>query len=182
MASAFTRLYSFTRSFLSGKSRTNNRLLGKSRLTSRTETKVTKRTPDVRTYSTVTKHYVHVPENADITIHAATSPRRRLAPKSGTPKTLTVRVIANGNAQPENSKSQLQGRVFGVGGDAEGNTVFTQYKKCSFGAQDIQPATSGRGVQSGVVDVYAPIDIASCNILGDCQAQIIAATEQQLNI
>jgi hypothetical protein len=131
---------------------------------------------------TVTKHSVHVPENADITIHAETSPRRRLAPKSGTPKTLTVRVIANGNAQPQNSKSQLQGRVFGVGGDAEDNTVFTQYKKCSFGAQDIQPATSGNGVQSGVVDVNAPIDIASCNILGDCQDQIIAATERQLGI
>ncbi len=109
---------------------------------------------------TVTKHSVHVPENAAITVHAETSPRRRLAPKSGTPKTLTVRVIANGNSQPQNSKSQLQGRVFGVGGDAEDNTVFTQYKKCSFGAQDIQPATSGNGMQSGVVDVNAPIDIA----------------------
>jgi hypothetical protein len=29
-------------------------------------------------------------------------------------------------------------------------------------------------------DVNAPINIASCNILGDCQDQIIAATESQL--
>jgi hypothetical protein len=131
---------------------------------------------------TVTKHSVHVPENADITIHAETSQRRRLSPKSGTPKTLTVRVIANGNARPQESKSQLRARVFGVGPDAQDNTVFTQYKKCSFGALDIQPATSGNGVRSGVVDVNAPIDIASCNILGDCQYQVIAATERQLNI
>jgi hypothetical protein len=130
----------------------------------------------------VTKQSVLVPENADIKVHAETSPRRRLAPKSGTPKTLTVRIIANGNAQPQETKSQLQGRVFGVGTDAQANTVFTQYKKCSFGAQDIQPATAGNGVQSGVVDVNAPIDIASCNILGDCQNQIIAATELQLGI
>jgi hypothetical protein len=130
----------------------------------------------------ITKHSVHVPENADITVHAETSPRRRLAPKSGTPKALTVRIIANGNAQPQETKSELQGRVFGVGPDAQDNTVFTQYKKCSFGAQDIQPATTGNGVQSGVVNVNAPIDIASCNILGDCQDQIIAATELQLGI
>ncbi len=112
----------------------------------------------------ITKHSVHVPENADITIHAETSPRRRLAPKSGTPRALTVRVIANGNAQPQESKAELQGRVYGVGPDAQVNTVFTQYKKCSFGAQDIQPTTSGNGVQNGVVDVNAPIDIAACSI------------------
>jgi hypothetical protein len=86
----------------------------------------------------VTKHSVHVPENADITVHAETSPLRRLAPKSGTRKTLTVRVIANnGNAQPQESEGQLQGRVFGVGPDAQANTVFTQYKECSCDAQDI---------------------------------------------
>jgi hypothetical protein len=130
----------------------------------------------------VTKQAVLVPENSDITVHAETSPRRRLAPKSGTPKALTVRVIANGNAQPQESKAELQGRVVGVGPDAQTDTVFTQYKKCSFGTQDIQPATAGNGVQSGVVDVNAPIDIASCNILGDCQDQIIAATERQLGI
>jgi hypothetical protein len=130
----------------------------------------------------ITKNSVHVPENADITIHADTSPRRRLAPTSGTPRALTVRVIANGNAQPQESKAQLQGRMYGVGPDAQANTVFTQYKKCSFGAQDIQATTSGRGVQNGVVDVNANIDIASCNILGDCQDQIIAATESQLGI
>jgi hypothetical protein len=130
----------------------------------------------------ITKHSVHVPENADITIHAETSPRRRLAPKSGKPRALTVRVIANGNAQPQESKAELQGRVYGVGPDAQANTVFTQYKKCSFGAQDIQPTTSGNGVQNGVVDVRAPINIASCNILGDCQQQIIAATESQLGL
>jgi hypothetical protein len=130
----------------------------------------------------ITKHSVHVPENADITIHAETSPRRRLAPKSGTPRALTVRVIANGNAQPQESKVQLQERVYGVGPNAQDNTVFTQYKKCSFGAQDIQATTSGNGVQNGVVDVNANINIASCNILGDCQDQIIAATERQLGI
>jgi hypothetical protein len=105
-----------------------------------------------------------------------------VAPKSGTPRALTVRVIANGNAQPQESKAELQGRVYAVGPDAQANTVFTQYKKCSFGAQDIQPATSGTGVQNGVVDIKAPIAIASCNILGDCQDQIIAATERQLGI
>jgi hypothetical protein len=130
----------------------------------------------------VTKRSVHIPANADITIHAETSPRRRLAPKSGTPTALTVRVIANGNAQPDETKSQLQGRIFGEGDDAQENTVFTQYKKCSFGAQDIQPATAGNGVQSGVVEVNADIDIASCNILGDCQEEILAATELQLGI
>jgi hypothetical protein len=109
----------------------------------------------------VTKQSVHVPENADITVNAENSPRRRLAPKSGTTKALTVRITANGTAQPQETKSELQGRVFGVGPDAEAGTVFTQYKKCSFGAQDIQPATAGIGVQSGVVD------IASCDILGD---------------
>jgi hypothetical protein len=130
----------------------------------------------------VTKHTVHVPVNADITVHADTSPRRKLAPKSGTPRALSVRVIANGNKQPRESKSELQGRVFGIGPDAEANTVFTQYKKCSFGAQDIQPATEGNGVESGVVEVTAPIDIASCDILGDCQQTIIAATERKLGL
>jgi hypothetical protein len=130
----------------------------------------------------ITKHSVHVPDNADITIHAETSPRRRLAPKSGTPRILTVRVIANGNAQPLESKAELQGRVYGVGPDAQANTALTQFKKCSFGAQDIQATTSGNGVQNGVVDVNADINLASCNILGDCQQQIIAATESQLDI
>jgi hypothetical protein len=69
-----------------------------------------------------------------------------------------------------------------IGPDAQANTVFTQYRKCSFGAQEIRPATAGNGVQSGVVDVNVPIYIASCNILGDCQYQIIAATELQLGI
>jgi hypothetical protein len=130
----------------------------------------------------VRKQAVLVPENADITVHADTSPHRRLAPKSGTPKALTVRIIANGNAQPQETKSQLQGRVYGVGPDAQNNTVWSQYKKCSFGALDVQPTTAGNGVQSGVVDVNANIDIATCNILGDCQDQIIAATELQLGI
>jgi hypothetical protein len=130
----------------------------------------------------ITKHSVHIPENTEITIHAETSPRRRLAPKSGKPRALTVRVIANGNAQPQESKSELQGRVYGVGPDAQINTVFSQYKQCSFGAQDIQPTTLGSGVQQGVIDVSANIDVRSCNILGDCQDQIIAATERQLGI
>jgi hypothetical protein len=129
----------------------------------------------------ITKHSIRVPESTDITIHAETSPRRRLAPTSGTPKPLTVRVIAN-DAQTQESKAELQGRMYGVGPDAQANTVFTQYKKCSFGAQNIQPTTSGNGVQNGVVDVNAPINIASCNILGDCQDQIIAVTERQLGI
>jgi hypothetical protein len=130
----------------------------------------------------ITKHSIHIPENADITIHAEISTRRRLAPTSGTPRALTVRVNANGNAQPQETKAELQGRVYGVGPDAQANTVFTQYKKCSFGAQDIQPTTLGNGVQNGVVDVNTDINIASCNILGDCQDQIIAATERQLGI
>jgi hypothetical protein len=90
--------------------------------------------------------------------------------------------IGNGNAQPRESKAELQGRLFGVGPEAQDNTVFTQYKKCSFGAQDIQPATEGNGVENGVVEVTAPIDIASCNILGDCQQTIIAATERTLGL
>jgi hypothetical protein len=130
----------------------------------------------------ITEHSIHIPENADITIHAETSNRRRLAPKSRTPRALTVRGMANGNTQPQESKAKLQGRVYGVGPDAQANTVFTQFKKCSLGAQDIQNATSGNGVQDGVVDVTADIDIASCSILGDCQDQIIAATERQLGI
>jgi hypothetical protein len=74
-------------------------------------------------------------------------------------------------------------RLYGVGPDVQANTVFTQYKECSFGTQDIQLTTSGNGVQNGVVDVNAPVDIASCNILGDCQQHIIiAATEFQLGI
>jgi hypothetical protein len=94
----------------------------------------------------VTKHSVYVPANADVTVHAETSPRRRLAPKNGKPRALSVRVIANGNAGPRESEDEIKGRVFGVGPDAQDNTVFTQYKKCSFGAQDIQPATEGNGV------------------------------------
>jgi hypothetical protein len=74
----------------------------------------------------ITKHSVYVPENADISVHAETSPRRRLAPTGGKPRALTVRVIANGNAQPKESKTELQGRVYGVGLDAQANTVFTQ--------------------------------------------------------
>jgi hypothetical protein len=128
----------------------------------------------------ITKHSVHIPENADITIHAETSPRRRLAPKSGQPRVLTVRVIASGRG-PSESKSILQGRVHGTGPDAQANTVLTQFKKCSFGAQDIQTAT-GNGVENGVVDVNVNIETASCNILGECQDQIIAATESQLRI
>jgi hypothetical protein len=62
------------------------------------------------------------------------------------------------------------------------NTEFTQYKKCSFGVQHIQLATSGNGVQNGVVSVNAPMEISSCSILGDCQDEIIAATERQLGI
>ncbi len=57
-------------------------------------------------------------------------------------RALTIWIIANGNAQPQETNSQLQGRVFGEGDDAQENTVFTQYKKCSFGAQDSQPATA----------------------------------------
>jgi hypothetical protein len=130
----------------------------------------------------VTKHSVHVPANADITVHADTSPHRRLAPKRGTPRALSIRVIANGNVGPRESEDELKGRVFGIGPDAQVNTAFTQYKKCSFGAQDIQPATEGNGVDNGVVTVTANIDIASCDILGDCQQTIIRATERQLGL
>jgi hypothetical protein len=67
--------------------------------------------------------------------------------------------------------------VYGVGPDAQANTALTQFKKCSFGAQDIQ-ATHGNGVQNGVVDVNADINIARAT--SRIATQIIAATESQL--
>jgi hypothetical protein len=114
----------------------------------------------------ITKHSVHVPDNADITIHAETSPRADWSEVAQ--RILTVRVIANGNAQPRRTKPSFRA-VYGVG-PCPGATRLTQFKKCSFGAQDIQANVRVMGVQ--VVDVNADINIASCNILGDCQDRL----------
>jgi hypothetical protein len=94
---------------------------------------------------------VHVPKTRDITITPRFS-RRRLAPKmalqdSGPFALLPTVMPSPGDQSPTSG-------VYGVGPDAQANTVLTQYKKCSFGAHPARNA--GNGVQNGVVDVNAP--------------------------
>jgi len=125
---------------------------------------------------------VHVPDFSTVTIHAKTSPRRRLAPRSGTPNVLAVYVTAPGET-PRDSASDMRGRIFQKGPQYEDNTVITQYDKCSFGKQKIQETSNGSNIVDGVVEVSVPFSIGGstpCNILGDCKARIEDATARRL--
>ena len=61
--------------------------------------------------------------------------------------------------------------------------MLTQYDKCSFGKQQLQPATEGSGVVDGVSQVQVDFSIGGnspCDILGSCATEIERQTEIQL--
>lgn len=116
-----------------------------------------------------------------ITLHSKSSPHRRLAPVAGQLTALVVRVVT-ANQEPVETVEELEGRVFGVGPFKETNTVLTQLNKCSFGALRLQaPVDNTNVTRKGVVQVTVDdMNINDCNIVGDCQAVIVNATETTL--
>jgi hypothetical protein len=78
--------------------------------------------------------------------------QRHLAPRSGTSQVLVVRVTYRGTA-PTLTASQLAGRVFGIGPDAEPNNLASQTAACSFGKLALEPGTGNAAIANGVVDV-----------------------------
>jgi hypothetical protein len=125
-------------------------------------------------------------DDAEIVIIANKSAHRRLAPTSGQPNALSVRIVTSGGEEPKDSFDVLRGQVMGYGPLAQTHTFRSQYENCSFGAQQIQAATSedGNGIVDGVVEVQVDFNIGdgTCNILGTCQDDIIAQTEAVLGV
>lgn len=121
--------------------------------------------------ATIERDSVTFPVGANITLQSKRLPNRRLAtvPSRGTSSVVAARIVTEGGEQPSNTLNELRGQVFGVGRDAERQTVLTQYEQCSFGAKKLEAATVGTGVVDGVVQVQVNLPIAGCNMLGECQ-------------
>ena len=102
------------------------------------------------------------------------------APKTGNNSLLAVRVTSSTyNEQPQTDIDKIKGRVFGVGPKKETHTVMTQFEACSFGKQNLYPAT-GDNIDDGIVEVDVNFKIAGCDIIKDCRYTIKTATEEKL--
>jgi hypothetical protein len=85
---------------------------------------------------------IHIASDANLT--SDSNEVRRLAPTIGVNQVLVVRVSYFDKA-PTLSASQLAGRIFGTGPDAEAVSLSSQFRACSFGKLELVPA-DGTGV------------------------------------
>jgi hypothetical protein len=91
--------------------------------------------------------------------------------------------FTSGNNQmtehPGLTKGQIQGAIFGTGAYAPGHDLVSQYRDCSFGALNLEPA-SGTNIDFGVAEVRLSTPIAGGEILGSLQDDILEATEARV--
>ncbi|CAB9499848.1 glutathione Stransferase [Seminavis robusta] len=125
-------------------------------------------------------HRVVIDEDAAVSM---ISNRRRLsghlAPIAGKRNVLAVQLTTSMNEHPELSMVDIQGSIFGTGSRAPGHDFASQYRDCSFGALDFQPAT-GNNIQNGVTHVRMQKPVAGGEILGSLQDDILEATEERV--
>jgi hypothetical protein len=101
--------------------------------------------------------FLLVPSNAMVEIdNPPPEGRRHLASKTGTLKTLVIRVIGNnGQSPPTFSKADAIDDMF-----TDGVSLKTQFAACSYNQLTIQPysgtTTKGVAITGGVVDVKIP--------------------------
>jgi Gametolysin peptidase M11 len=125
----------------------------------------------------VTKDSIELSPSSTISIHQETSPRRRLAPKTGSPTVLSVYVTGTDGHLPESTIEDIKNGIFGTGTSDTQSSLFKQYNDCSYGALTLQPATLGN-VNNGFVQVQVnrPLD-SSCSMdSGDCYEDVMTAT------
>jgi hypothetical protein len=72
--------------------------------------------------------------------------------------------------------AQIEGSIFGTGPYAPGHDVVSQYKACSYGKLNLEPAT-GSNIVNGVAEVTLSKAVAGGEILGSLQDDILEATE-----
>jgi hypothetical protein len=128
---------------------------------------------------------VYVADGAELTI---VEDRRKLNTRkmSGTRSVLAVQLttsyMSDSFRQMEDSgvsTSQIEGSIFGTGPDSPGHSLVSQYKECSFGALNLEPAR-GPNIVDGVVEVQLNRPVAGGEILGSLQDDIIEAIEKRV--
>lgn len=127
-----------------------------------------------------------IEEGAELTL---VSNRRQLAnnaPTAGIHTVLAVHLSSSYydttsrtvlTESPGLDTTQIQGTIFGIGSDAPGHDLLSQYRDCSFGALQLVPAT-GTNIVNGVAEVTLHEEIAGGEILGSLQDDILTATEK----
>ena len=121
---------------------------------------------------------MYIPKDALVEVQTQT--RRNLADKTGTLKTLVIRIIDSQGVAPDADANQIRNDVF-----EDGVSLKTQYDKCSYGKLKIEPfngkTSTDKQVNGGVVDVQVDFDtfdksIADRDVLQ--QAAFDAANKQ----
>lgn len=88
--------------------------------------------------------------------------QRQLAPKEGTSLVLVLRVTYRGTA-PSLTSSQLAGRIFGLGSNAEANNLVSQTSACSFGKLTLVPGSGHSAINNGVVEINIATQVTGDN-------------------
>jgi Gametolysin peptidase M11 len=133
------------------------------------------------THAIAGEYSIELTDNSEVSVHQEISPHRRMAPKTGSPTAIFIRVLSTSGHAPANSADELRNGIMGTGPNPTLYNPLRQYAACSFGQLRIQPATIGNNVRGGVLDVVVnrPID-GSCDLNGDCMAEIKRVTEATL--
>jgi hypothetical protein len=134
-----------------------------------TEAKVTADTADLSDAST-------------IEIHSQTSPHRRLAPKTGNLKILSIYVTSALGDRPSNPVDEIKNGILGTGPSPAVDNPLKQLQSCSFGALNIQPGTIGNNVKGGVLQVQVNRRLdSSCDMVrGTCAQEITEVADAAL--
>jgi hypothetical protein len=134
------------------------------------------------TEANITADTVDLSDNSIIEIHNQTSPHRRLAPKTGNLKILSVYVTSTFGERPSTPVDEIKNGILGTGPNPTVDNPLKQLQRCSFGALNIQPGTIGNNVKGGVLQVQANRRLdSSCDMMrGTCTPEIVAVADSAL--
>jgi Gametolysin peptidase M11 len=128
------------------------------------------------TRATVREHTIDLSDNSSVSIHQDVSPHRQLAPKSGAPNVLAIYVTDSNNQAPKSSLVDIKNGIMGTG-PSPTYTLMNQFRDCSYGQLNMQPATAGNNVNGGVLELRLnfPINSTTCNLDTGCRTTLADA-------